>query len=405
MFVFRTRHLIAALVASALVAGMGAIIAAPASAACPPFKPTCNPDPGDPPTPRVSPPTNAGVSSVTSTSANLTWTDNTRDETGFVITRYQHTTPNSTWQVNTFVLPASAGTTTYALPQNDLLPQETVQWDVQATRAGATTSMAAITGTLTVDLSRATTAAAQLLAFQSDWQSAAFSNVNKAAVLADAARIVANPTSSINQGIDTGACGPAAVEFRLVAQDPARFVDTIRSIADSGAFTTPDGTVYTAHPELRASAPNPTTTPANWLFMATLKDSYNAVRITGSTHGNDIAWVSSPADVDNWLSHVDSLHTTTATAILRPFTSGESVMPGATSVLPGGGAVVLLVDSSLVGNPPGAFSEPNHYVNLLSWSATSSTVTFKVATWGTTSTITTSWSNFDGLTWDVLTAR
>lgn len=360
--------------------------------------------PPPPPPPRVATPTNLGVSNVTSQSAYVAWTDYSQDETGFVVTRYQRPTAASAPKVDTFVVAAPPGVTSFGLPQTDLLPQETVQWTVQATKTGSTSSYAASTGTLTVDLPAGTPALGQLAAFRADWQGSAFPNVNKAAVLADAAHIINNPLASIAQG-QTGACGPATAEVQLVSRDPGRFVDSVRSIADYGSFTTPDGTTYSAHTELRNSAPNPTVTPANWLFLATLKDSGNAVRITGSTGADDAAWISSPADVDNWLAHVVGLPMTTATAIVRPFTYGETVMPGANSVLQGGGAVVLLVDSSLVGNDPGLISEPNHYVNLLSWSSTASTVTFRVATWGQVKTITTAWSNFDGLTWDVLTAR
>lgn len=405
----------AAVSATAVIAPLAwasAAQALPPSPILPPPIPRCptglvwNPGEADcepAPPPPVARPTNVTVGNVTSHSATLSWTDSTQDESSFTVTRYQRQTAASPAQISSYVVPAPAGVSSFSLAQTDLQPLQTVQWSVVATASGKTPSAAVSTGTLTVDIPSGSPAASQLSAFRSDWQADAFPNVNKALVLADATRVVTNPQNSIDQG-PTGACGPAAAEFELVKRDPARFVDTVRSIADTGAFTTPDGTTYTAHPELLASPVHPGLTEANWLFMATVKDSGNALRITAATGPDDAAWISSPADVDNWLAHIVGLHNTTATAIVRPFTWGETIMPAANSLLQNGGAVVLLVDSSLVGNPPVVLSSPNHYVNLLSWSSTSNTVTFTVATWGTVKTITTDWNTFDGLTWDVLTA-
>ncbi|SOD74572.1 hypothetical protein SAMN05892883_3758 [Jatrophihabitans sp. GAS493] len=375
-------------------------------------------DGGDPlprptPTPRTAAPTGLTLSNVSSTAATLSWSDTVRDETAFLVTRTSRPTAASAGMtVQSTVVPA-AGQTSFAIAQTGLPANQTVSWSVVATSPSKAASAAATTGTLTVDIPTWLPAQPQLLAFRSDWATSAFPNVGKAATLADVVRILSNPSGSINQAA-TGACGPATAEFELVRRDQPRFVDTLHSIANGGAFTTPDGTTYTASSELRSSPPNTTPdgngnviTAANWLFLATIKDSGNlTARITSATSGDDAAWISSPADVDNWLSHIAGMHTTTATAILRPFTYGSAIMPGAEALRKAGGAVVLLIDASLLGPTPGGLSYPNHYVDLQSFSSTSSTVTFTVATWGfVTKPITVSWDTFDSRTWDVLTAR
>lgn len=404
------RRVLPALICAAVTAiGFFLVPVAP-SAALPPCQldpepaPDCpDPHPPTPTRPEVKMPTSLQVSEVTSHSARLSWSDHYGDATQFVVTRSIRDLPSNPAVVDNFTVGIAPGQTDFVIDQSGLPARRSVEWRVVATAPGKRDSAGVTTGTMTVTLPASGPAADELRQFRADWRASAFTQVNAAEVLADAARIVAHPRNSIAQ-MDTGACGPAAVEFELVARQPGQFVRAVHSIADTGGFNTADGTRYAAHEPLRTGRPNPSVSPANWLFMATLKDSANAVRITGSTRANDTAWISSPADVDNWLAHVVGFRKTTATAILRPITTGKKVMPKAVKVMQSGGAVVLLVDSSIVGNKPG-LSNPNHYVNLLDWSSTSKSVTFTTATWGGVRKVHMSWSRFDSLTWDVLTAQ
>ncbi len=414
MFSSVSRSTTAALAAAvtalgAAVVALQGVAAAPASAMSICMSPNppewCFNEPPPPPPPSVARPTGLTVTSAHSTWSTITWNDTTRDESGFRVTRTMRPTAASAAATSTTTVTPSAGQTAFTLTQYDLQPGMTVVWSIVALGAGGRVDAAPVTtGMLSVDLPDNSVALPELRTMQLDWSAGAFPNVNKALALSTAAYVVNHPLAGVDQA-QTGSCGPATAEVELVRRAPAQFVTSVRSVFDTGAFTTPDGTTYTASSALRGSAKNPSVTEANWLFLATLRDSGNAVlRITGSTSATDAAWVSTPAEVDDWLAHVVGLHTTTATGIVWPFTSGQSVMPGARSVLDHGGAVVLLIDASLLGQQPGVVALPNHYVDLVSCDPGATTVTFTVASWGTTYTRTVSWGTFNALAYDVLTA-
>lgn len=353
--------------------------------------------------PQVSTP-NASVTNTTNTGATLNVSVAKTDASSFTIVQHSYTTKNSVGATTSWTVPAT-GSTNYAFPLT--LPyHQTVTWSIFGNAAGKLTSQPATVGTNTVSVPTVAdkTAAAALATFQNDWVGNAFPNVSKAEVLSSVIDEINDPPS-VNQQ-HTGLCGPAAIENELARRDPARFVSTVESIFDSGQFTTPDGTRYAASSTLTASGVFSDVRPADWIFMATLRDAGNLLmRISSSVSSNSLAWATTPAEEDNWLVHVVGLGHPTATAILRPFTTAQKVMPGAVRLLPRG-VVILLIDSSLIGNGPGGISYPNHYIDLRSFSSSGSKVTFSYDTWGSeVESKTTTWSQFNKLTWDVLTAH
>jgi hypothetical protein len=76
-----------------------------------------------------------------------------------------------------------------------------------------------------------------------------------------------------------------------------------------------------------------------------------------------------------------------ATVFATPFTIIGTYVKQASSYLTAGDAVFLLVDSSLVGNPPGLVASPNHYVDLIGWTRNPPDDTFTAVTRGVVTTI------------------
>lgn len=352
--------------------------------------------------PTVTTPTSVDATNIQANGATITWTDTTGDESAFTVVRTESTTSGTAHSTVLPTVAVSPGQTSFSVADYGAAPNETVTWDVIATRPNYQDSAWVRTGVLTVPLPANASAAAR--AFQRDWSGSAFPYINRAAVLADALRIVADPVHGVYQG-QTGGCGPATAEFELARRNPDRFVQILQSLVDNGSFSS-NNVTYSASSDLRNSGAAPSASPANWLFLATLRDAGNVfMRITGSTPGDSPAWISMPGEVDNWMANIVGLPNTTATALVWPFTTGQGVMPVAANLLAGGKVVVLLVDSSILGNPPGMINTPNHYIDLTSFSSTATTVSFTAESWGSTYTVSNmSWDRFNALTFDVLTA-
>jgi len=237
-----------------------------------------------------------------------------------------------------------------------------------------------------------TPAADRIAAFQFDNVSPVFPEVAKQSVIADLIAIVRSPSTAVNQG-STGSCGPAAIEFELARREPARFVDIVRSIYESGQFSS-GGATYTASSELRASPAHFDITPTNWLFMATLRDSGNiAMRITFLTPADSLAYVSTPYEIVGWEMRI--LGFRNVSAIPNGLQSSTDM---ANPVLNGGGVAIFLIDAGLVGSDH-SVAYPNHYIDVVRWSGNSSAATFTAQTWGGQRFVSVPWGVFSGLTY------
>jgi hypothetical protein len=250
-----------------------------------------------------------------------------------------------------------------------------------------------------------TPAADHIAAFENDPGSGVFGEVSEADVISDVIAIVTDPVDHVNQG-QTGLCGPAAIEFELVRRDPAHFVDIVHSIFEAGSFRSGTAT-YTASQDLRDSPVHPSLTPANWLFMATLRDSGNVLlRITAQTDPNSLAWVTLPWEMPGWIQQILGLSNVESVGVPTPVGPPDQVvMSLAHAALQAGGAAFLLVDSSLVGNPPVLVNFPDHYVDLTSWDSNSPNPVFTVETWGSQPLISVTWSTFYAKTFEVYWAN
>ena len=342
---------------------------------------------------------------MTQTQATLSWQVTSTNEDSFTIIRWAYGDYGAGQPVkSTVVLPARSGTGPMTWTDTSLQPDQDYGWSVAATLNGAYRTPAPYVSTWTQGpvIPSGTPAAAQLTAFENDNMFGVFSAVDKASVVSDLISIVSDPEGTVYQG-QTGMCGPAAIEVELARRNPAALVNDVRSIYETGQFAA-GSAVYAASQVLESSGVNSTVSPANWLFMATLTDSENLVmRISDQVPANSVAWITLPGQEVSWIQNILGFsNVTTYTGNL--FTTIGTYVNQAANSLASGGVVFLLIDSSMVGNPPWLVPYPNHYVDLTNWSPNSPNDTFTVVTWGAAETFTVPWQEFNADTFEAFAA-
>lgn len=405
------RRISAGLSLAVLAAGVAMTVGAgPAAAAtCPPNSyweaeiRRCiydGPPPTTTPVPIPASVTNQSVGNVTDTAATLSWQDNSTNEDSFYVWRQRFLSPGVSERTR-IVLPAYTGTGARTWTDTGLRPLTQYRWDVIAVLngEGGTNGFGAMAWTLGPAIPADTPAADRITAFRDSRVYGVFPHVDKAALISDLVATVKNPVNAVNQG-NTGLCGPAAIQVELARRNPARFVDIVRSIYETGQFQS-GGTTYAASAELKASPVRAGITSADWLFMATVRDAGNAfMRITAQTEATSLAYASMPWEVATWMRTILGLGTVD-TYGQNSYYSMDQIVTATAGKLASGGVMFLLVDSSLVGNSPGFVNYPNHYVDLVRWSPAPPNTTFDVVTWGGVRTQTVASADFNAKTFSV----
>ncbi|MEA2588992.1 MAG: hypothetical protein QOH66_1919 [Actinomycetota bacterium] len=361
----------------------------------------CGPKPTPPPTPAVV--SSLTVTNITPSSAQLSWFDNSTNEDSFTIIRWKYYGPGQ-MTASVVTLPAHPGTGPMSWQDTGLDSLTNYQWLVAATLNGAyhTPPPSVSTWTLGPVVPSGSPAAAPITAFENDQTSGVFPQVGKVGLLDDLIRVVNDPLHTVDQS-QTGLCGPAAIEVELARRNPAGFVNAVRSIFESGQFQAGSAT-YSASSDLRASGAHASVSPANWLFMATIRDAGNAsMRITDQTAADSVAWITMPGEEEGWMQQILGYSTVAHQGKSLGRTMGTA-MNQAASVLTSGGTVILLIDASMLQPPQSGNPIPNHYIDVRSWSPSSPTDTFSAASWGSIYNLTVAWQTFDSDTFDIYSA-
>ena len=187
-------------------------------------------------------------------------------------------------------------------------------------------------------------------------------------------------------------CGPAAFFHLLARRDPVAFVRYAADLFEKGAGTIgtlrvkpDDDLVLNAYATL-VTRMSPVTPPAEWMCLSALRDSENAIIDFHGDPSENVAGMTTPAELAKWM-RASGIYTTVTEDANWMLTKG---LPHATALAPAPNRdIVMLINANLIsGAAPGrkklvdAF--PNHYVQLLSpvTSPAPTRVEFDCWTWG-----------------------
>ncbi|PSR17112.1 hypothetical protein C8255_14325 [filamentous cyanobacterium CCP3] len=206
---------------------------------------------------------------------------------------------------------------------------------------------------------------AALTAFAQSTQPGVWPHLDKAEIVKEMRSRLRQPFS-VNQGPQPF-CGPASVLFELVRKFPLRYVELCQSLYETGEFQAATKVIQASAALRQASKDIAHLGPADWMVLATLRDSENLIfpvepnapEIIRNLAGMTKSW-----EMLGWVrellgySHADYLHT----YVLRDLTA----LRKAQSVIEQGGvAFGLITAKALLSKTPPQVMVPNHWVTLV----------------------------------------
>jgi hypothetical protein len=235
-----------------------------------------------------------------------------------------------------------------------------------------------------------TQALAALAEFARSPQPGLWPHLDKGEMVQEMRRRLRDPYS-VNQGPQPF-CGPASVLFELIRKFPLRYVDMCRSLYETGKFQAFHRPIETSIALRQASKDIAPLGPADWMVLATLRESENLIfpvepnapeiirNIAGMTKSWEMmGWVREILGYD----HTDYLHT----YVLRDLTA----LRKAQAIIDQGGvAFGLITADGLLSDTPPRVTVPNHWVTLVGnteiqkgsfWRHDSGHVSFDIFTW------------------------
>ena len=187
----------------------------------------------------------------------------------------------------------------------------------------------------------------ELSDFEASATAGAWTNVDKAALIADMRATLADPVSQVDQN-SSQFCGPTAIVFELITRLPRRYVRLCRSLFETGSFESRTKTV-SASDGLRAASVGQGMSPADWMLIATLRESENAIfgvdpdadGVLGGLQGLTTPW-----EVEGWTEEILLEDTT---AISTTFVWGEmDALRYAEQVHAAGGVAFMMIHDVLL---------------------------------------------------------
>ncbi len=245
-----------------------------------------------------------------------------------------------------------------------------------------------------------------LTRFKASSQIGLWPNIRKDELLADMRSKIAN-SYNVRQG-NTPLCGPAAIVFELMARQPSQYVEICQSLYETGQFTArtkeikPSSTLLNSR--LRSDI-----TVADWMLMATLRDTENALFPVEASSGQFVMGFSTPWEMKGWTFELLSFD---KVEYESTYFYGEfEAMRRAKDVQNRGGVAFLMMDAAMLGGSEPTVALPNHWVSFLGdlsiddgvwyrWD--SGHIHFKCYSWGSSKTVDLGEGPFEDYMWGLV---
>jgi hypothetical protein len=232
-----------------------------------------------------------------------------------------------------------------------------------------------------------------------------WSAIGKPQLVAEMRSRVQDPFQ-VNQG-QQPFCGPASLLFELIRHNPLKYVQICRNLYQLGGFSTKTKWIYPS-PELLADQGNPQMPIADWMVLATLRESENILfPIQTNSHEiiRNIAGMTKPWEMQGWLQEILNYRDVQFTSTF--LTRDLQVMQQAAHIINAGGVALALVTSEglLYGDAP-PVPLPNHWVSLVGNIVLSSDrISFDIFTWAKKMHVDVSENRFKSHFWGVVTGK
>jgi len=254
-------------------------------------------------------------------------------------------------------------------------------------------------------------AIAALNAFRNSNVPGVWPHLDKKAIV-DEMRVRLHNPFKVNQG-QQPFCGPASVLFELIRKFPLKYVTLCQSLYETGGFQAKTCSIQTSEALRQASQGNLRMGPADWMVLATLRESENVlfpVEPNAPEIVRNLAGMTKFWEMKGWVREileyprVEYFHT----YVLRDLTALQKSQ----SVLDQGGVALGLVTAEdLLGQEKSRITVPNHWIALVGnvdiqkgtfGRHDSGHVSFDVFTWAKRVTIAANEGVFEDAFWGVV---
>jgi hypothetical protein len=246
---------------------------------------------------------------------------------------------------------------------------------------------------------------ATIRAFEQSSAAGVWPNVSKAELIADIRRTVRDPFE-VNQA-STPLCGPASIVFQLASKTPARYIQMLQSLYETGQFQARTHMIKPSS-ALVNSRVRKDVTVADWMLMASLRDTENFLFPVEDTSNMFVMGFTKPWEMKGWTFELLDYDRVEWENLA--FYGEFEAMRKAQSVVDQGGVVSLLIHSAMLGTPKPAIAFPEHWITFLGnlsiddsiWQRKGGHIRFDCYSWGQRIHVDLEEKPFQDYTWGVL---
>lgn len=196
--------------------------------------------------------------------------------------------------------------------------------------------------------------------FETSPEPGVWPNIRKVDLLADIRKRTEDPYLVNQDG--TPLCGPAAIVFELVSRQPSRYVEICQELYETGQFRSRTKEVKPSDTLLH-SISHPGLAVADWMVMATLRDTENALFPVEASSGQFVMGISTPWEMKGWTFEILGFD---KVEYESTYTYGEfDAMRKAEGVRNRGGVALLMINSAMLGGSAPTIAIPEHWVSFL----------------------------------------